>query len=111
MPMRLESLQAAAIAVSQERSLSVVLKRIVEGPAQSKGMALVRVWLLGPNHLCEFCERTRANFGSTDGLHLMASTGHPISPAHRKEDWSYLEGRFHNGGIKIAQIKNTAEPI
>src|SRR5579872_5549925 len=109
MPMRVEALQAAAIALSQERSLSVVLTRIVEGPAQSKGMALVRVWLLGPNHLCEFCARIHTSSAATDGLHLMASAGHPISAAHRKEDWSYLEGRFHKGGIKIEQIKNTAK--
>jgi transcriptional regulator with GAF, ATPase, and Fis domain len=109
--MRLEALQAAAIAVSQERSLSVVLKRIVEGPAQTKGMALVRVWLLGPNHLCEYCERIGASSDSADGLHLMASAGHPVSAAHRKEDWSFLEGEFHRGGIKIEQIRNTAKPI
>ena len=45
--MRLDTLKAVAIAVSQERSLPVVLKRIVDGLAGSGGIALARVWLLG----------------------------------------------------------------
>jgi hypothetical protein len=40
--MRLDALQAVAIAVGQERSLNPVLRRIVYGLLQSGGMALAR---------------------------------------------------------------------
>jgi transcriptional regulator with GAF, ATPase, and Fis domain len=45
---------------------------------QSGNVALARVWLLGP-----------------------------ISAAYRNEDWSRLDGEFHNGGIKITEVNAT----
>ncbi|MGA2408818.1 MAG: hypothetical protein ABSG46_00305 [Candidatus Binataceae bacterium] len=46
--MKREILQAVAYAISQERSLELVLKCIVEGLVRSGGIALARV-LISPN--------------------------------------------------------------
>ena len=110
--MKLEMLQTVAHAVSEERSLEVVLARIVEGLAQSGGIALARVWLR--REAGELCERCRDHTGEAHKstvLHLIASAGRPISPAHRGEDWSRLDGEFHWGGMKVAQIESDGRPI
>jgi hypothetical protein len=102
--MRFEALQAVAIAASQERSPKVLLERIVSGVRQSGNVALARVWLLGPDRVCEVCQRRPGIHEQFERLHLMASAGRPISAAYRNEDWSRLDGEFHNGGIKITEV-------
>jgi transcriptional regulator with GAF, ATPase, and Fis domain len=105
--MRLDILKDVAIAVSQERSLPVVLKRIVDGLADSGGIALARVWFLGPPETCECCRRRHVEHGKPL-LHLAASAGEPIKS---REDWSRLDGEFHHGGIKVAEIQASAKPV
>jgi transcriptional regulator with GAF, ATPase, and Fis domain len=110
--MKPEILQAVANAVSQERSLELVLKRVVEGLVRSGGVALARVWLVRTaGDSCERCREHPDGAGKVPPLHLIASAGQPISRAHRREDWSRLDGQFHWGGIKIAQIGCDAKPI
>jgi transcriptional regulator with GAF, ATPase, and Fis domain len=110
--MKQEVLQAVAHAVSQERSLEVVLKRIVEGLAGSGGVALARVWLRrNPGELCERCREQPGRPRKTPRLHLIASAGRPISRFYRNEDWSRLDGEFHWGGKKVAQIESDSKPI
>jgi hypothetical protein len=46
--MRFEALQHIAIALSQERSLETLLKRIVTELGRYRGVALARMWLAGP---------------------------------------------------------------
>jgi transcriptional regulator with GAF, ATPase, and Fis domain len=111
MPMRFEALQAVAIAASQERSLKVVLEGVVRGVSQSGGLALARVWLLGPDSVCEVCRRLPGIPDQSERLHLMASAGRPVSSVYRNEDWSRLDGDFHRGGIKIAEVNGTAKPV
>ena len=74
--MRLEALQSVAIAVSQERSLELVLNRIVQGLAGSGGIALTRIWLIGPANKCEVCRRRGVSPDKV--LHLAASAGRSI---------------------------------
>jgi hypothetical protein len=58
-PMKREILQAVANALSQERSLELVLKCIVEGLVRSGGIALARVWLVRTaGDSCERCRNT-----------------------------------------------------
>jgi len=110
--MKPDVLQAVAHAVSQERSLDVVLKRIVEGLAGKGGFALARVWLRrNPGELCERCRKYPGPPGKISRLHLIASAGRPISPAHRNDDWSQLGGEWHSGGTRVAQIESNATPI
>jgi len=107
-----EVLGAVARAVSQERSLDVALKLIVEGLAQRGGVALARLWLRrSPGELCERCREYPGPPAKIPRLHLIASAGRPINSAHRTEDWSRTDGEFHWGGSKIAQIDSDATPI
>ena len=110
--MKPEVLQAVAHAVSHERSLDVVLKRIVEGLAGEGGAALARVWLRrNPGELCERCLEHPGPPGKISRLHLIASAGQPISSAVRKEDWTRLDGELHWGISKVAQIESDGTPI
>ena len=105
--MRLDTLKNVAIAVSQERSLPIVLKRIVDGLADTGGIALARVWFVGPPETCECCRRRHVERGDPR-LHLAASAGRPIKS---REDWSRLDGDFHHGGKKVAEIQASARPV
>src|ERR1700691_2052816 len=73
-PMKREMLQAVASAVSQERSLELVLKCIVEGLLRSGGIALARVWLVRPDgDSCERCRGYPYGAGKVPRFHLIAS--------------------------------------
>jgi transcriptional regulator with GAF, ATPase, and Fis domain len=112
--MRLEILQDVGIAVSQERSLAVVLRRIVEGLARSGGIALARLWLFGPDNNCEVCTQGSLQSEANSSLHLAASAGRPVHPRYRHEDWSRLNGEFHRvlpGIQKVGTIGSTGKPV
>ncbi len=46
-----ESLQAVSLALAQERSVDAVLRSIALGLASQPGIALARVWLVGPGDI------------------------------------------------------------
>ena len=89
--MRPEALQPVALAVAQERSLDVVLARIVQGLAGQPGVALARVWLLAPGDICDRCHVRSECPDQTRCLQLVASAGQPISSP---EDWSRVDGEL-----------------
>jgi len=106
--MRFEAVQKVAIALSQERSLPVVLKRIVSELGRYRGVALARMWMAGPAEECDFCRAKPDPLDHPRLLHLAASTGRPLKGS---EDWSCLDGEFHHGGAKVTQIHEKARPI
>jgi transcriptional regulator with GAF, ATPase, and Fis domain len=108
--MRFEALQAVAVAASQERSLKVLLERIVSGVSESGNVALARVWPLGSDRVCDVCQRRPGTHDQLERLHLRTSARRPISAAYRNEDWSRLDGEFHNGGIKITEVNASEKP-
>jgi hypothetical protein len=55
----------------------------VSGVSQSGNVALARVWLLGPDRVCEVCQRKPGIHDQFERLHLTASAGRPISAAYR----------------------------
>src|SRR5579871_3209517 len=105
--MRFEGLQKVAVALSQERSLEVLFKRIADELGQYREVALARLWMVGRATQCEIC-RSSAD-ADRDGLslHLRASAGGPLAG---NEDWSRLDGN-HFGGVKEQQIIQTGEAI
>jgi transcriptional regulator with GAF, ATPase, and Fis domain len=106
--MRFEALQKVAIALSQERSLPVVLKRIVSELGRYRGVALARMWLAGPLEECDICRAKTDPQTDPRVLHLAASTGRPLKGS---EDWSRLNGHFHHGGAKVRHINDRGKPI
>jgi len=110
--MELESLQALALEIAQERSVEVVLSRIVAGLAEQPGIALARIWLKSPGDICPQCPMRLKCPDQTECLHLMASSGNPSRPGI--EDWSRLNGdfrRFPLNALKIGKIGATGEPL
>jgi transcriptional regulator with GAF, ATPase, and Fis domain len=112
MIMELESLQALALEIAQERSVEEVLKKIVIGLTAQPGVALARIWLKGPGDICQKCPMRLKCPDQTQCLHLMASGGNPTKSG--VEDWARLDGdfrRFPLGALKIGEIGATGLPI
>ncbi len=110
--MKLESLQAVSLAIAQERSVEIVLQKIVEGLVAQSGVALARLWLKAPGDICVKCPMKLECPDQTECLHLMASAGKPTKTG--VEDWSRLNGdfrRFPLGIRKIGKIGATGEPL
>jgi len=106
-----ESLQAVSLAVAQERSLERVLKSVVHGLASQRGIALARVWLVGPGDICGICPMRSECVDQAQCLHLVASEG---NPSRAGEDWSRLDGafrRFPLGVRKVGQVGATGVPL
>jgi len=109
--MDLESLQGISLAVNRERSPEVVLERIVGGLAAQEGLALARVWLVGPGEVCDVCRMRTECPGRVPCLQLVASAGRPKVPS---EDWSRLDGEFRRfplGVRKVGRVGATGESL
>jgi transcriptional regulator with GAF, ATPase, and Fis domain len=110
--MKLEALQAVAVGAAEERTVERVLERIVRGLADQPGVALARVWLIGPGDICATCPMRAECPEQTRCLHLAASAGRArAAPA---EDWSRTDGafrRFPLGVRKIGRIGATGEAV
>jgi len=110
--MELESLQAVSLAIAEELSVEIVLKKIVEGLVEQPGVALARLWLKGAGDICTKCPMRLECRDQSLCLHLMASAGKPTKPGI--EDWSRLDGDFRRiplGSRKIGQIGASGEPL
>ncbi|HYL46116.1 MAG TPA: sigma 54-interacting transcriptional regulator [Candidatus Limnocylindrales bacterium] len=94
-----------------EHETRKVLDGIVRGLAQQPGVALARIWLLGPGDICADCFMRSDCRDQTRCLHLAASAG---AAQDGSEDWSYLQGHFRRiplGTRKVATIAGTGESI
>jgi transcriptional regulator with GAF, ATPase, and Fis domain len=110
--MDLESLQAIALAVAQERSIESVLKVIVGGLIQQSQIALARIWLIDKGDICSTCPMRTECPDQSHCLHLVASAGIPTDPT--SEDWSRLDGAFRRFPLdvrKIGRIGATGEAM
>src|SRR4029453_1693972 len=99
--MRPEALQPVALAVAQERSLDVVLARIVEGLAGQPGVALARVWLMAPGDICDRCAMRGECPDQSQCLQLAASAGRS---SRETEDWSRLNGDFQRIPLNVRKV-------
>jgi transcriptional regulator with GAF, ATPase, and Fis domain len=109
--MDLELLQSIFCAVSQIRSLDTVLSLIVSGLVDKAGIALARIWLLGPGDLCTACHMRPECLSQEQCLHLVASAGHSQVDG---QSWGRLNGEFRRmplGMRKIGQIGATGEAL
>ncbi len=109
--MLFEPIQKLALALSQERSLSSLLKSIVHEIAKYPGVALVRVWLAVGDEECEICRHKseRAAAGRVASLHMFASAGHSLEG--KEAPWSAIEGDFHIGSPKVRHIVDSGKPL
>src|SRR5215468_5282605 len=111
--MQPQALQSIALAVTEARSVNLVLQRIVEGLAGQPGTALARIWLRGPGDLCASSCCVRAECpDQTQCLHLRASAGQSIHDSG--QDWTRLSGDFRRIPLnmwKVGHIGGTGTPM
>ncbi len=110
-PVDLEPLPAIVVAMAEQRSLSAVLKTIIDAVARQPGVALARLWLAEPDQTCPVCGAGEWN--TEPGLHLRASAGKSTT---ERADWTRIDGTFHRvalstSKLKIAHIAVTGESI
>ncbi len=106
--MRFESLRRIAAALSQDRSLAVLLQHIVGELGHYRAVALARVWLFEPADQCEICRAKPEERDLPPSLHLAASAGRPLQPG---ADWSRIDDDSHHGSAKIKRISERREPF
>ncbi len=109
--MDLEPLPSIILAIAEKRSLSAVLKTIIDAVARQPDVGLARLWLLDPDKACPVCCSRELN--QEPALHLRASAGASLSPG---ADWTRINGSFHritlsHSNLKIAHIATTGESI
>jgi len=106
------ALRPITLAVAQERSVDVVLARIVEGLSRQPDVALARVWMIEAGDLCGVCALRAECPNQERCLHLAASAG--ASRLAPGASWSRLDGdfrRFPLGGRKVGRIGASGEPL
>jgi len=106
--MRFESLRRIAAALSQDRSLAVLLQHIVNEVGHYRAVALARVWLFEAADQCEICRAKPEERDLPPGLHLAASAGRPLQPG---QDWSRIDDDSHHGSAMIRRINERREPF
>src|SRR6185369_17050912 len=108
--MQPQALQQMALALAEERSLDVILQRLVQGLVD-EGVALGRVWLLDRGDICDACPLRAEYPDQTRCLHLVASAGRSLDGT---EDWARLSGDFRRiplGVRKVGYIGATGSSV
>jgi signal transduction histidine kinase len=107
-----EKLHEIALAASESLAQDEVLVRLVRGLVETAGLALARIWLLGPGDMCAACPMRPECPDQTRCLHLVASAGRPlVAPS---ETWARIDGAFRRmplGARKVGQIAVRGESI
>lgn len=96
---------------AQNRTLTEVLRAVVEGLSQCSNVVLARIWLIKPGDICATCRFRPECPDQTRCLHMVASAGHSDDP---KNDHTRLDGgfrRFPMGVRKIGRVGQTGEPL
>ena len=107
-----EALFQVALAAAEARDPAAVLSTVVNGLTGGAGLALARVWLVGPGGPCDACPMHRECPDRTRCLHLMASAGNPRHEPQPR--WSRIDGdfrRFPLGVRKVGHIAATGESL
>lgn len=93
-------LQTALIRAAGTRDVDEVLQILVEGLGAIAGVALARIWLVGPGDQCTTCPMRRECAGNIPCLHLEASTGVSLDGTR----WEALDGQFRRFPLGVRKI-------
>ncbi len=107
--MELGALPSVILAITQQRSLTAVLKTVIDAVASQSDVALARIWLRQTGDACPQC----AEHGGTEmALHLRASAGESRQSG---VDWTRTNGTFHripiDGRLKLSHMATSGESI
>lgn len=97
--------------LAQKNELPEVLDTIVDTLAQSKQVALVRIWLKRPGQGCDTCLMNQECQERSTCLHLVSSAGKSI---HNKNKYTSTNGafrRFPLGVRKVGKIASSGKAI
>ena len=95
-----------ALAAAEARDLATVLRTVVDGLTRNAGLALARVWLVGPGGPCESCPMRAECPDQTRCLHLAASAGNPRhEPVER---WACIDGDFRRFPLGVRKVGHIA---
>lgn len=109
--MTLSSLQSISLTAIGERSVEGALATIVEDLVAHSGLALARVWLVGPTNTCRVCVARGDKDDATPRLHLTASAGRS---ADGTQVWRRIDGEFHRfdvGNRRVGHIASEGAPL
>ena len=107
-----ESLKCLLLDIAQERSVDALMRTVVHRLAERPGVALARIWLVGPGDICASCLMRQQCPDQTSCLHLVASAGRSL--ANPQADWSRLDGafrRFPFGIRKVGLIASSGQQV
>ena len=111
--MNLQSLQAIATMVAQQRSVRVVLELIVQSLVESSDLALARIWLTKPGDICGECPMLAECPTRTRCLHHVATAARAQNSESGSE-WFRADGfyrRFPLGVRRIGVIGKTGNSL
>ncbi len=104
------SLPSIILAITEQRSLTAVLQRVIEAVASAPDVGLARVWLRQEDRACPWCAVHAPS--SEMALHLRASAGASRTVG---VDWARTNGSFHRvalgGPLKLSHMASTGESI
>ena len=104
------SLPSLILAITEQRSLTAVLQRVIETVAAAPDVGLARIWLRQEDRVCPWC--TVHAPSSEVALHLRASAGESQTAG---VDWARTNGSFHRvalgGPLKLSYMAATGESI
>ncbi len=106
------ALQQAALNVAQALAPDQVLANIVGDLAREPGVALARIWLMGPGDVCADCPMRAECPDQERCLHLEASAG--TSHVDPEETWARTDGRFRRfplGVRKVGRVGASGEAV
>jgi transcriptional regulator with GAF, ATPase, and Fis domain len=99
--MNLETLQAIATAITQEREVDSVLQMIVRSLAEQPDVALARIWLIDRGDICDSCPMRGECPDQTRCLHLTASAGRARKTG---EEWAEIKGEFRRFPMNVRKV-------
>jgi len=99
------------VSMAQERSVSSVLRVIVDGIVGSQSVSLSCIWLVGPGDRCHECEFRSRCADQSRCLHLMASASN--SPALKRPTQDKLPAfdRYPLGIPQIGSVFISSMPV
>jgi transcriptional regulator with GAF, ATPase, and Fis domain len=104
----MEALQEILLAAAAERTQEGTLNVLVQGLATEPGVALARIWLIGPGDLCGECRLRSECSDQSRCLHLVASDGRSRETG---ESWTRCDGwyrRFPLGARRAGKVGEIA---
>lgn len=99
------------VAVAENRSLTDVLRTVVDGIAGCENVVLARLWLFGPGDQCASCRFAVECDQRERCLHLVASAGNVETEGVDARNLHGAFRRFPNGVRKIGRIAASGEPL